>query len=137
MNSVYFKAFDSKQCEKFINPRKGERKFGEKIDFPENRSIENFLEQTSAKYILLGIEEDIGVQANLGRSGTRMAWENTLKSLLNIQHNKYCKGNWVGVLGSFSFDDLLSDDVQKDAENLYPLVEIIDKEVTHLLHVIH
>jgi len=91
MNSVYFKAFDSKQCEKFINPRKGERKFGEKIDFPENRSIENFLEQTSAKYILLGIEEDIGVQANLGRSGTRMAWENTLKSLLNIQHKNIAK----------------------------------------------
>ncbi|HLV46133.1 MAG TPA: formimidoylglutamase [Flavobacterium sp.] len=137
MNSTYFKAFDSTQCDKFTNPRKGEKKFGEKIDFPDHRPIEIFLEETSAKYILLGIEEDIGVQANLGRGGTRMAWENTLKSLLNIQHNKYCKGNWVGVLGSFSFDNLLSDATTSQPKDLYHLVEIIDKEVTHLLHIIH
>lgn len=136
MSSVYFKAFDSEQCEKFTNPRKGEKKFGEKVDFPGNRPIENFLAETPAKYILLGIEEDIGVQANLGRSGTKLAWKNTLNSLLNIQHNKYCKGNWVGVLGSFAFDDLLPNP-STDVEKLYPLVELIDKEVTHLLHIIY
>lgn len=136
MKSTYFKAFDSQQCATFTHPRKGEKKLGEKIDYPENRTLENFLLETSAKYILVGIEEDIGVRANLGRGGAKLAWKSALNSLLNMQHNKYCKGNRIGVLGSFSFDDLPDSD-STEPKKLYESVEIIDKEITHLLHLLY
>ena len=137
MNSEYFKPLDNNQLTSIIKPRKGEKKLGEKIDYPNQQAIESFLQKTKAKYILVGIEEDIGVQANLGRGGARLAWKNTLNSLLNIQHNKYCKGSWIGVLGHFSFTHLLDQNETTDLKKLYKLVDLIDKEVTHLLHIIY
>jgi len=91
-----FKLYNEKSISKYLNPRQGETKFGEKITF-----IQDFesLEKSSAKYVLFGIPEDIGVRANLGRAGASQAWETCLKSLLNIQANQYTKPEKVILLG--------------------------------------
>lgn len=91
-----FKLYNEKNISKYLNRREGETKFGEKISF-----VQDFeeLNSSSSKYVLFGIPEDIGVRANLGRSGASKTWESCLKSLLNIQANQYTKPEKVILLG--------------------------------------
>ncbi len=46
------------------------------------------LEKTSAKFVIFGIPEDIGVRANYGKAGTSNAWQEFLKAFLNVQENQ-------------------------------------------------
>jgi len=135
-----FSYFNIVERNKLIDFRVGEIKFGERICFlDESEDLDNFLNKTEAKYVLLGISESIGVKANLGRTGTESTWNIALKSLLNIQHNKTCKGNNVAVLGNFNFTDFnelaskLDPNIKEERKKLYKLVELIDKEVTFLI----
>ena len=85
---------------KITHHRSGEIKFGEKIiTVPKDTNILEFMNSCEAKFVLFGITEDIGVRANLGRPGTATAYQSALNSLVNIQHNKFCKGSNLLVLG--------------------------------------
>ena len=78
---------------KYTSERSGEIKFGERIlTIPKEADTFEFLQATDAEFVLLGIPEDIGVRANLGRAGTATAWDMALRSIVNLQHNKFCKG---------------------------------------------
>src|SRR5690606_14036821 len=123
--------------------RKGEIKFGERIAVvPENIPIKEYLQTSEEKFVLFGIPEDIGVKANFGRTGSASAWENTLKSLVNIQHNRFCKGYDLIVLGSINTKvaqekaQNLNPKNKTDLQELYNLVQQIDKDVSHLVSVI-
>src|SRR5690606_35207538 len=73
--------------------RKGEIKFGERIvTIPENVAIEDYLKTSEEPLVLVRIPEDIAVRTNCGRTGTASAWDNTLKSFVTIQHNRFAKG---------------------------------------------
>lgn len=131
------------QLAKITNHRSGEVKFGEKVETLENEeAIETQLQQSEAKFVLFGIPEDIGVKANFGRLGTASAYENTLKALVNIQHNKFCKGDQLLILGHIDTSEemalaaKLSVTEKEDRKQLFSLVEKIDKEVSHLVHLI-
>jgi formiminoglutamase len=88
---------------KITNHRSGEIKFGEKIiTIPKDANVIDFITNSDAKFVLLGIPEDIGVRANLGRAGAATAYESALQSLANIQHNKFCKGSNLIVLGQLN-----------------------------------
>lgn len=126
---------------KITNHRSGEIKFGEKvITIPKNENVFNFIQQSAAEFVLFGIPEDIGVRANFGRKGTASAFENTLKSLVNIQHNKFCKGSNLIVLGELDVDsfmkeaDNLNIHNKEDKKQLSEMVSLIDKEVSHIVH---
>lgn len=135
--------FTKSDLAKVTNFRNGEIKFGEKmITIPKDSDPEEFLLSCDAKYVLFGIPEDIGVRANYGRPGTASAWDNAIKSIANIQHNRFCKGSRIIVLGQL--------DVQKEMEaaalldlndstqrpKICDLVAQIDKEVTHIIFTI-
>ncbi|MEH6705907.1 MAG: formimidoylglutamase [Galbibacter orientalis] len=132
-------SYDLKKITPLIAPRKGEQKLGEHIELlHENDSLVSQLSASEAKYVLMGIPEDIGVIANLGKSGTRNAWEVTLPYILNIQNNQYTKGNKVLLLGHLDFSselkkiDALSGEEQiEEARNITAL---IDTEVTNIIH---
>jgi formiminoglutamase len=79
-----------------VKPRAGEVKFGEKVQFTTSLSD---LHQSTAKFVLLGIPEDIGVRANLGIGGTETAWLPALKVLLNMQSNQFFDGEELLILG--------------------------------------
>ena len=81
-----FKIYKSSHIEKLISKRNGEIKFGENLQFVQK--IED-LEKLSAKYVLFGIPEDIGVRANHGKPGTSNAWAKALEALVNIQVNRF------------------------------------------------
>jgi len=132
--------FTPSDLAKITHHRSGEIKFGEKMfTLPKNIDAASYIADCEAKYVLLGIPEDIGVRANLGRPGTHSAWENAIKSIANIQHNRFCKGNRILILGHVD----VADEMKKAAEMPYQkaedrfqlskLVEKIDKEVTHII----
>jgi formiminoglutamase len=84
--------------------REGETKIGESILFGENY-LED-LNSCSAKYVLLGIPEDIGPRANCGRGGSDSAWKPFLSKFLNIQETDLIKGGDILLYGEFDFSDL-------------------------------
>ena len=125
---------------KITNHRSGEIKFGEKmLTVPKQTDPISFLKKCDAKYVLFGIPEDIGVRANFGRPGTASAWDSAIKSIANIQHNRFCKGSQLLVLGQLDVCEEMKEvknldfnDVN-DRKKLSQLVEIIDKEVSHII----
>lgn len=125
---------------KITNHRSGEIKFGEKmITVPKEIDTLAFIKTCEAKYVLFGIPEDIGIRANFGRPGAASAWESAIKSIANIQHNRFCKGNQLIVLGQLEVhkemkevEDLDFNDID-DRAKLSQLVEQIDKDVSHII----
>ena len=126
---------------KITNHRSGEIKFGEKIHtLPKDTTDYEYIANCEAKFVLIGLPEDIGVKANLGRTGAASAYQSALNNLVNIQHNKFCKGSDLLVLGHLNFDQeqaiaqSLDPKNKEDRKKLFELVEKIDKEVSHVIH---
>ena len=125
---------------KVTNHRSGEIKFGEKmLTIPKGMDIAQFLKSCEAKYVLFGIPEDIGVRANFGRPGAASAWECAIASIANIQHNRFCKGSQILVLGRLNVCEEMKEvehldfnDID-DRSKLSQLVEKIDKDVSHII----
>ncbi|MFC6096017.1 formimidoylglutamase [Flavobacterium qiangtangense] len=125
------------------NFRSGEVKFGEKMQtIPKDADIATFLKECDAKFVLLGVPEDIGVRANYGRPGAASAWESAIKSIANIQHNRFNKGSSILVLGHLNVEEEMKAVESLDFNNiderkeLSKWVEKIDKEVSHIIFTI-
>ncbi|HLS31763.1 MAG TPA: formimidoylglutamase [Flavobacteriaceae bacterium] len=120
----------------FLKPRKGETKFGDVIE--EISSLEE-LENIKAEYVIFGIPEDVGIQANKGKSGAYSAWKSFLSSFTNIQSNQFNDSSNCLVLGHLDCSALLSeaDRLKREAwnvdEKLGELVQIVDDRVTKLV----
>ncbi|WP_367752621.1 formimidoylglutamase [Flavobacterium sp. WC2430] len=132
--------FTTNDLAKITNHRSGEIKFGEKmITVPKGTDPLSFLKISEAKYVLLGIPEDIGIRANFGRPGAASAWEIAIKNIANIQHNRFCKGNQIIILGQMNVCEEMKEvehldfnDID-DRSKLSQLVEKIDKDVSHII----
>lgn len=136
INPDILKIYSKEAVTGFINPRAGETKFGENISLVS--SLDE-LKNHPAKYVLLGIPEDIGVRANYGRAGTSKAWQAALSSLLNIQENPYLNPKNVILLGEINCDKQMvqaaSIDMKEDhtAEEFGGLVLQIDHKVSAVI----
>ena len=98
--------FTKHDLAKVTNHRSGEIKFGEKMHtVPKDIDPIAFLSSCEAQYVLLGIPEDIGIRANFGRPGAASAWGVAIESIANIQHNRFCKGSNLIVLGQINVED--------------------------------
>lgn len=132
--------FSTADLAKITNFRSGEVKFGEKmILIPTEQPIIDFLKTCESQFVLFGIPEDIGIRANFGRPGANSAWENSLKSIANIQHNRFCKGSQIIILGQLDVIEEMNE-VQnlnfhsiEDRKKMSELVVKIDKEVSHII----
>ena len=132
--------FTIKDLSKITNHRSGEIKFGEKmIIIPKDTDYLKFIKNCEAQYVLFGIPEDIGVRANYGRPGAASAWDSAIKSIANIQHNRFCKGSQIIILGQLDVTSLLKEvsslnfnDID-DRSKMSQLVEKIDKDVAHII----
>ena len=125
---------------KITNFRSGEIKFGEKMyTIPKDTNAEHFLHNCEAPYVLFGIPEDIGIRANYGRPGAASAWDSAIKSIANIQHNRFCKGSKLLVLGTLDVKQEMEEvkyldfNITEDRVKLSKLVQKIDKEVAHII----
>lgn len=132
--------FTIQDLAKITNHRSGEIKFGEKMKIvPKDIDPVEFLKTCEAKYVLFGIPEDIGIRANFGRPGAASAWDSAIKSIANIQHNRFCKGSQVFILGQLNVSGEMKEVEHLDFNDiddrfkLSQLVEKIDKDVSHVI----
>ncbi|MFP5437802.1 MAG: formimidoylglutamase [Bacteroidia bacterium] len=125
---------------KYTRQRSGEIKFGERIiTVPKDSDPFEFMKTSEAQFVLLGIPEDIGIRANYGKPGAAKAWEHALRSICNMQHNRFCKGNSLLVLGHVDVAALMEKAAAFDntdtegRRELSLLVEQLDKDVSHIV----
>ena len=134
---IRFTTFD---LSKITNHRSGEVKFGEKmVTIPEDQEVLPFLKKCDPQFVLFGIPEDIGVRANYGRPGADSAWNSAISAIANIQHNRFCKGSDIIVLGQLDVAEEmkmiqnLDFHITEDRKKMSELVVQIDKEVAHII----
>lgn len=136
------KYYTREDIAKLVRKRHGECKVGDKVSLlPKGGNVDEFLMQSKAKFVLIGIPEDIGVRANYGRSGAHTAWLPALENILNLQHNVFFKSEDLIVLGEVEVGDLMEQakgwgKAQHDIEKLRKLVEFIDARVYDMIEVI-
>lgn len=134
------KRFTENDLLRYTSQRSGEIKFGERIlTIPKEAETFAFINDCAARFVLLGIPEDIGVKANYGRPGAATAWESALNSIVNIQHNKFCKGSNLLILGQVDVAVAsesasgLDVSLKEDRGKLSEIIENLDKEVSHII----
>lgn len=91
---------------KIIRTRNNETRLGERVQtINATGNISEELKKSTARYVLLGLPEDIGVRANYGRGGAYSAWQPALNTLLNTQSNDSLRGDELLVLGHVDFSE--------------------------------
>lgn len=132
--------FSLNDLAKATNHRSGELKFGEKMQtIPKDISPLEYLKNCDAKFVLIGVPEDVGVRANYGRPGAATAWESAIKGIANIQHNRFCKGSQILVLGTLDVSEQMEQAKElkfndtHDRKKLNELVTQIDKDLAHII----
>lgn len=140
MNLKHFKTYTRQDLLSLTNLRKFETKLGERINtISQSVDISEGLSQLPAKYIIVGIPEDIGVLANGGIGGTSTAWLSFLQSFLNIQSNDFLEGSELALLGCFDFGDIQylidrnAHDFTEKLEAYRHAVNAVDDEVEGLI----
>ncbi|MCO5258963.1 MAG: formimidoylglutamase [Crocinitomicaceae bacterium] len=85
-----FISFNATDISNLVSRREGETKIGEKVQvgWP-----------SKGKYVLIGVQEDIGPQANFGRPGSTAAFSSMLSRFLNMQSNRFLSGDEICVAG--------------------------------------
>jgi len=123
------KIYSQSDINNLIICRDGEAKLGEKVQV--TASLDS-LKSLDAKFVLLGIPEDIGVRANSGIAGASTTWRPALMAFLNIQSNRFLSGEEILVLGHFEIEEPeestfngLRDKVAEIDNLVYPVIEKI------------
>lgn len=100
--------YTSQMRDYYVRKREGETKIGEEFQLlKEGLPLQEGLAICSARYVLLGLPEDLGVRANFGRGGAHTAWQPSLSFFANVQRNRFLDGKDILLLGHINFDDLL------------------------------
>jgi formiminoglutamase len=111
-NSFSFQQFEKETYTNLISKRDGETKLGERL-------ASSYLNK-EVKYVILGISEDIGPQANLGLNGSTKAFTSFLTRFLNCQSNRFLTGDNIFILGEIKsiipFDSI--ENARKQIEEL-------------------
>ena len=113
--------------------RVGETKLGQ--DFATVSTLEQ-LATSSAKFVVVGLAEDIGVLANGGKPGAANTWSEVLPVLCNIQATEKLAGADVLLLGCLSFEEEIKQAQGADTAQLRILVNSIDEAVAQLAQAI-
>ena len=93
--------FTNKSLKEILSIRKGETKIGQEV--------ENYNNLKNAQYIIIGINEDIGLQANHGYPGASNSFKTFLNRFLNTQSNRFLKGSEICIYGSIDSSAFFTD----------------------------
>lgn len=139
----HFKFYNKKDILSLTQVRRYETRIGERLRYlNDDAGWPEGLKDTAARYVLLGIPEDIGVKANHGVGGADTAWLPFLNDFLNVQSNDLFTGENVLLLGHFDFGDLkylIENNAYNPDERINAYrhaVNVIDEEVENILKVI-
>ena len=106
MNLTHFKQYNKSDILSLTSIRRFETKIGEDVAVLDGGDMSQAVKNLAAQYVIIGIPEDIGVQANYGRAGTSTTWVPFLQAFLNCQSNDFLTGEDIAVIGHFDFGDL-------------------------------
>ncbi|MBA2745911.1 MAG: arginase family protein [Flavisolibacter sp.] len=107
MQIQHFKVYTKQDVLSLVKLRRFETKLGERVEvIAEAAELPVAIPQLQAQYVVFGIPEDIGVQANHGMAGTTTAWLSFLQSFLNIQSSDFLIGDKIALIGHFDFGDI-------------------------------
>ena len=106
MQIPHFKFYTKADILSLTKLRRFETKLGERLQVLGDGYNSDTLNKLDAEYVIFGIPEDMGVQANEGVGGTSTAWLSFLQSFLNSQSNDFLNGDEVAVIGHFDFGDI-------------------------------
>lgn len=132
----------------YISKRTGETRLGEVLkslsllDDNNVMSALTKLKQQGVKYILLGIPEDIGPRANLGKPGSDKGWEAFLHKFCSLQQNEFIQGKEIAVMGHIDCEDLQTKSVcldtskPDDLKKIRELVRELDERVSTICKMI-
>jgi formiminoglutamase len=113
--------------------REGETKLGQV--FATVSSLDQ-LATDNAKFVLVGLAEDLGVIANGGKPGAANTWSEVLPVLCNIQSNEKLAGTDILLLGCLTFEEELKQAQGAGTAQLRTLVNTIDEAVLKLAEAI-
>src|SRR5579863_1446018 len=103
----HLKVYNKQDILSLTKLRRFETKLGERLEVVHDAlNIEESLKRSEARFVLIGIPEDIGSKANDSMGGTASAWIPFLQSFLNIQSNDFLSGEEILLLGHFDFGDI-------------------------------
>jgi formiminoglutamase len=139
----HFKFYSKEDILSVTKIRRYETKIGERLQHIKSETdwVQQ-LEQSPAKYVLLGIPEDIGIKGNYGIGGADTNWLPFLSSFLNMQSNDFLTGEDILLLGHFDFGDLkfLIENNAYGYEEMIDAyrhaVNLVDDEVENIIKVI-
>jgi formiminoglutamase len=140
MNPLIFA--DPTYLDQYLSSRAGEERLGEQLSLPNNGDLTLSLadfKRDGIRFVLLGIPEDLGPRANLGRGGSDQGWAAFLGRFCNLQHNAFIKGSELALLGHIQCHDLQEQshrlDLSKAADltQLRLLVARLDQRVTEVV----
>ncbi|RYZ55578.1 MAG: arginase, partial [Chitinophagaceae bacterium] len=106
MNLTHFKRYTKSDVLSLTTIRRFETKIGEEVTVLNEGDITQAVKDLSAQYVIIGIPEDIGIQANYGQGGASTSWVPFLQAFLNSQSNDFLAGTDLAVIGHFDFGDL-------------------------------
>ena len=103
----HFKYYNKQDLLYLTRLRRFETRLGERLQVLSSADdIAAQLHHSPARFVLLGIPEDIGVKANYGKGGADSVWIPFLVAFLNLQSNDFLTGDEILLLGHFDFGDL-------------------------------
>lgn len=129
----------------YINPeyidkitvkRPGEPRLGEALSLITSKKD---LHTSKARYLIVGIPEDIGIRANGGRPGAAKTWDAFLKHFCSLPVSKNSPLAQVALLGSIECNDLMAESLtldwrDKNDQNTFDqLILTLDKRVEQVL----
>lgn len=101
------KTYNKQDILSYTKVRRFETKIGETIKHvADTGNMEKSISESAAKFVLVGVPEDIGVRANLGIGGAATVWKPFLQSFLNMQSNDFFDATDVLLLGHFEFSEI-------------------------------
>jgi formiminoglutamase len=106
MDLTHFKRYSKSDVLSLTKLRRFETKMGETVAVLEEGDIKHAIKNLAAQFVVIGIPEDIGVQANYGLGGASTAWLSFLQAFFNSQSNDFLSGEDIAVIGHFDFGDI-------------------------------
>ena len=140
----HFRYYSKQDILNLTRLRRYESKLGEKLKTVDaSADIPSQLNASSAKFVLFGIPEDVGVRANHGIGGADSAWIPFVKSFVNVQGCDRFSGDEMILLGHFDFSDveqLVDLNARSYEEKIdalrHAVANIIDDEVEEMVKTI-
>lgn len=128
----YLTPFTQQISQQLVSLRPGETKLAQTVLCSEkNTKLVDTLrlaKNNQVRFVIIGIGEDIGPRANLGRGGATDAFEPAMAQFLNLQSNRFLSGKECLILGQIETNDLqLAEGAS--AEALRQNVEKLDERV--------